>query len=136
MRFNNWDLALAAYNMGYEQVLDAIARHVQQTVCRSVYIANGVDGTDERWVSATGTPEAKGLEPALVLGLVGRLRREVGLWAGDVMERAPPTGTRKPLDAASNASTRPSPAPERSDGPRSTSYPRQASNAPGSGPTS
>lgn len=27
MRFNNWDLALAAYNMGYEQLLDAIDRY-------------------------------------------------------------------------------------------------------------
>jgi membrane-bound lytic murein transglycosylase D len=27
MRFGNWDLALAAYNMGYEQLLDAIDRY-------------------------------------------------------------------------------------------------------------
>ena len=72
--------------------VNAIVEHVQRTGVRSVYFSNDVDGTDERWVSATGTPEAKGLEPELVLDLVTKLGDTVGLCAGDVMELAPPLG--------------------------------------------
>jgi arginase family enzyme len=70
--------------------LDAIVAHVVSTGVRTVYFSNDVDGTDERFVSATGTPEKNGLEPGFVLELLDRLSRVVGLCAGDVMELAPP----------------------------------------------
>jgi agmatinase len=72
--------------------IDAIVAHVKSTGVRSVYFSNDVDGTDERFVSATGTPEPGGLEPDFVVELVSRLARDVGLCAGDVMELAPPLG--------------------------------------------
>jgi len=72
--------------------VDAIASHVRNTGASSVYFSNDVDGTDEQFVSATGTPEPKGLHPDFVVELVSRLSREVGLCAADVMELAPPLG--------------------------------------------
>jgi guanidinobutyrase len=85
--------------------VDAIVAHVKRTGVRSVYFSNDIDGTDERFVDATGTPERGGLEPELVLELVARLGREVGLCAGDVMEVAPPIartpdGAARTLDVA------------------------------------
>jgi guanidinobutyrase len=85
--------------------IDAIVSHVKRTGVRSVYFSNDIDGTDERYVDATGTPEKNGLEPEFVLELVTRLGREVGLCAGDVMEVAPPIartpdGAARTLDVA------------------------------------
>jgi guanidinobutyrase len=70
--------------------LDAIVAHVKSTEVKSVYFSNDVDGTDARFVDATGTPEPGGLEPDFVVELVTRLGREVSLSAGDLMEVAPP----------------------------------------------
>ncbi|HEY1958711.1 MAG TPA: arginase family protein [Polyangiaceae bacterium] len=85
--------------------LDAIVAHVKKTGVRSIYFSNDVDGTDERFVDATGTPEPGGLEPDFVVELVRRLGREVGLTAGDIMEVAPPIartpdGAARTLDVA------------------------------------
>jgi agmatinase len=70
--------------------LDAIVAAVRASGARGVYLSNDVDGTDEAWVDATGTPEKGGLEPDFVVELIRRLGREVGLAGGDVMEVAPP----------------------------------------------
>jgi agmatinase len=70
--------------------LDAIVAAVRASGVRGVYFSNDVDGTDESWVDATGTPETGGLEPDFVVELIRRLGREVGLAGGDVMEVAPP----------------------------------------------
>jgi arginase family enzyme len=70
--------------------IDAIVAHVKSTGVRSVYFSNDVDGTDQKFVDATGTPEPGGLDPGFVVDLVARLGREVGLCAGDLMEVAPP----------------------------------------------
>ena len=70
--------------------LDAIALHVKATGVRGVYFSNDIDGTDERFADATGTPEPNGLEPDFVVALMRRLGAEVGLIGGDVMEVAPP----------------------------------------------
>jgi agmatinase len=87
------------------KAMDAILEHVKKTGVRSVYFSNDVDGTDERFVDATGTPEPNGLEPDFVLELIARLGREVSLCAGDVMEVAPPVartpdGAARTLDVA------------------------------------
>ncbi len=54
-----------------------------------VYLSNDIDGTDEAWADATGTPEPGGLDPDFVVELIRRLGREFGLVGGDVMEVAP-----------------------------------------------
>jgi arginase family enzyme len=72
------------------RALDEAVRAVRASGARGVYFSNDVDGTDEAWADATGTPEPGGLEPDFVVELVRRLGREVGLVGGDVMEVAPP----------------------------------------------
>jgi agmatinase len=69
--------------------LDAVVAAVRASGVRGVYLSNDIDGTDESFADATGTPEPGGLPPDLVVELVRRLGREVGLAGGDVMEVAP-----------------------------------------------
>jgi agmatinase len=69
--------------------LDAVIAHVKSTKVSGVYFSNDVDGTDEQWADATGTPEPGGLTPDWVVELIRRLGAEVGLLGGDVMEVAP-----------------------------------------------
>lgn len=78
--------------------LDAVLAHVKSTRVSGVYFSNDIDGTDERWADATGTPEPEGLEPDWVVELVRRLGAEVGLLGGDIMEVAPSL-TRTPQSA-------------------------------------
>jgi agmatinase len=85
--------------------IDAVVAAVRASGARGVYFSNDVDGTDERWVDATGTPERGGLDPDFVVALVRRLGREVGLLGGDVMEVAPaiartPGGAERTLSVA------------------------------------
>ena len=75
-----------------EATLDALFAHLRDRGVTGVYFSNDIDGTDERFADATGTPEAGGLEPDFVVELIRRLGREVGLVAGDVMEVAPVLG--------------------------------------------
>ena len=72
------------------KALDQILAHVKSTGVRAVYFSNDIDGTDESFADATGTPEPFGLEPDFVVELIRRLGREVGLLGGDIMEVAPP----------------------------------------------
>lgn len=75
------------------RAIDAIVAHVKSLGVKGVYFSNDVDGTDEEFADATGTPEPKGLTPDWVLELIARLGRDV--IGGDVMEVAP-TITPKP----------------------------------------
>jgi arginase family enzyme len=85
--------------------LDAVVAAVRASGVRAVYLSNDIDGTDERFADATGTPEPGGLSPDLVVELIRRLGREVGLAGGDVMEVAPaiartPGGAERTLSVA------------------------------------
>jgi len=85
--------------------LDAILAHVERTGVRSIYFSNDIDGTDERFADATGTPEPNGLLPDFVVELVRGLGSRVGLCAGDLMEVAPsiprtPGGRERTLETA------------------------------------
>ena len=75
-----------------EAALDAVLAHLHGLGVQSVYFSNDIDGTDEEWAMATGTPEAGGLEPDWVMALVDRLGREIGFCAADCVEVAPPLG--------------------------------------------
>jgi guanidinobutyrase len=70
--------------------LDAVVAALGRAGVRQVYFSNDIDGTDEGDAAATGTPEPGGLAPELVVELIRRLGRDVGLAGGDVMEVAPP----------------------------------------------
>jgi arginase family enzyme len=73
-----------------EATLDELIAHLRRVGATSVYFSNDIDGTDESFADATGTPEPEGLEPAWVLRLIQRLGEEIGLLGGDIMEVAPP----------------------------------------------
>jgi agmatinase len=75
-------------------VLDEIVAHLRAAGVTGVYFSNDIDGTDEAYADATGTPEPEGLEPDFVVELIRRLGREVGLIGGDLMELAPPLSRR------------------------------------------
>lgn len=70
--------------------LDALIAHLRERHVTGVYFSNDIDGTDESWADATGTPEPGGLEPDFVVELIRRLGQEIGIIAGDIMEVAPP----------------------------------------------
>lgn len=72
-----------------EASLDAIVAHLKSTGVRGVYFSNDIDGTDERFADATGTPEPNGLEPDFVVELIRRVGKEIGFVGGDIMEVAP-----------------------------------------------
>jgi arginase family enzyme len=74
------------------ETLDAVIEHLRRIGATSVYFSNDIDGTDEGYADATGTPEPAGLEPEWVVALIRRLGAEVGLCGGDIMEVAPPLG--------------------------------------------
>jgi arginase family enzyme len=73
-----------------EAAIDAIVHHLVEHGIGPVYFSNDIDGTDESYADATGTPERGGLTPEFVVELIRRLGRDVGLLGGDVMEVAPP----------------------------------------------
>lgn len=70
--------------------LEALITHLKSTGVKGVYFSNDIDGTDEKWADATGTPESNGLEPDWVVELIRRLGKDIGLLGGDIMEVAPP----------------------------------------------
>ena len=73
-----------------EESLDAIIAYLKKVGATSVYFSNDIDGTDEEFADATGTPEPWGLDPEWLLKLIRRLGAEIGLCGGDIMEVAPP----------------------------------------------
>ena len=76
------------------EMLDAIIDHLKVAGVKGVYFSNDIDGTDEAWADATGTPEPEGLAPDFVIELIRRLGRDIGIVGGDVMEVAPPLESR------------------------------------------
>ncbi|MBX3157049.1 MAG: arginase family protein [Deltaproteobacteria bacterium] len=72
------------------ETLDALVDHLKSVGAQSVYFSNDIDGTDDAFADATGTPEPWGLEPEWVVRLIRRLGSEIGLCGGDIMEVAPP----------------------------------------------
>lgn len=85
--------------------IDAIVAHLKKTGAKCIYFSNDIDGTDEAFADATGTPEPNGLQPAMVTALIERLGKKFDVIAGDVMEVAPPIprhpgGTKRTVDLA------------------------------------
>jgi agmatinase len=93
----DWESTLGVRQFWAEQcrrqpteTIDAIIAHLRQVGAESVYFSNDIDGTDEQYADATGTPEPWGLEPDWLVRLIRRLGSEIGLVGGDIMEVAPP----------------------------------------------
>lgn len=93
----HWESTLGVRQFWAEEVrrkpaesMDALIAHLKSVGAESVYFSNDIDGTDDTFADATGTPEPWGLEPDWLLKLIRRLGTEVGLLGGDIMEVAPP----------------------------------------------
>lgn len=92
----HWEGALGVRQFWAEEclrrpdaVIDEVIAHLKARGVTGVYFSNDIDGTDEAWADATGTPEPGGLTPEFLVELIRRLGREIGLIGGDVMEVAP-----------------------------------------------
>lgn len=81
-----------ACNRDEDAAIAEVLSHLRSVGAQSVYFSNDIDGTDEAFASATGTPEPGGLRPDFVVALIRALGRESKLVGGDVMEVAPPLG--------------------------------------------
>ena len=77
-------------NRDPEGVLDRLVAHLEERDVKGVYFSNDIDGTDEQWADATGTPEPGGCTPDFIVELIRRLGKTVGMIGGDIMEVAPP----------------------------------------------
>ena len=75
-------------NAAPSQALDDIVAAARATGL-PCYVSNDIDGTDEAFADATGTPEPGGVSPEFVGQLITRLGAEIGLVGADVMEVAP-----------------------------------------------
>ena len=71
-------------------VIGETVAHLSSMGVKKIYFSNDIDGTDEAYADATGTPEPDGLHPDFVVDLIRALGANFGLLGGDVMEVAPP----------------------------------------------
>ena len=70
-----------------------IVAHLRRLEPSGIALSNDIDGTDDAWSSATGTPEPRGLLPDFVEALIQELPKVAPLVCGDIMEVAPSLGT-------------------------------------------
>lgn len=75
---------------GTESVVAELTSNLRAAGVREVYISNDVDGTDPRWVAATGTMVRGGMHPEFVSAAIERLGRDFAVVGADVAELAPP----------------------------------------------
>lgn len=95
----HWETSLNArqlwaseINRDEDAALAGVLSHLERVGANEVYFSNDIDGTDEAFASATGTPEPNGLRPDFVVALIRALGQKFRLVGGDVMEVAPPLG--------------------------------------------
>lgn len=75
---------------GIDAVAAEIVGHLRERGVRALYISNDIDGTDEAWAGATGTPEAGGLHPDEVCQLIREVGAAFAPLGADLVEVAPP----------------------------------------------
>ena len=76
-----------------EALIDEIIAGLKRAGVEKLYFSNDIDGTDERWASATGTPAPDGLPPEFLLRVIERLAAEFEWVGADLVEVAPVLGT-------------------------------------------
>jgi agmatinase len=74
-----------------DRALSEIVAALRASGARCLYLSNDIDGTDEVFADATGTPEPDGLHPDVVCDLIRRAGAEAGLpiVGADLVEVAP-----------------------------------------------
>jgi agmatinase len=91
-------------NVDVDRAVDDVVAAIKATGL-PCFLSNDIDGTDEAFASATGTPEPDGLHPDVVTRIIERVGREVGFIGADMMEVAPMLERR--ADAAGRGTTLP-----------------------------
>jgi agmatinase len=78
------------HSRGTEEILDELCGNLKRAGVERLYLSNDVDGTDPRWVAATGTMVNGGMNPEFVSAAILRLQGEFQVVGADVVELAPP----------------------------------------------
>jgi arginase family enzyme len=81
--------AAEAIELGAEQLAARVVEHLRARGVRRVYVSNDIDGTDDHWAAACGTPEPGGLTPDMVVAVIRAVGREFELVGADLVELAP-----------------------------------------------
>ncbi len=76
-------------------VIDDVIGHLTALGVRGVYLSNDIDATDDAAAPSTGAPEPDGLSPDFVRALIARVGAAFPLLGADVVEVAPPIGSRE-----------------------------------------
>lgn len=75
--------------LGVEKVFKNISAQYKSLGIEELYISFDIDALDEKYASATGTPEKEGLLPSDCAALIRLLAREFKVTGADLMELAP-----------------------------------------------
>jgi agmatinase len=75
--------------LGVEKVYEKIKKHYQKLGVKELYISFDIDALDEKFASATGTPEKGGLLPSDCAALIRMLAKDFKITGADLMEVAP-----------------------------------------------
>jgi agmatinase len=74
---------------GAEKTYKKIRNHYQKLGIKEIYVSFDIDALDEKYASATGTPEKDGLLPSDCSALIRLLAKDFKITGADVMEVAP-----------------------------------------------
>ena len=74
---------------GVEKTYQKIKKQYQELGVKEVYISFDIDALDEKYASATGTPEKEGLLPTDCAALIRLLKNDFKITGADLMELAP-----------------------------------------------
>jgi agmatinase len=83
-----WSAEIAT--RGAAAIQEELVANLRAAGVTELYISNDVDGTDPRWVAATGTMVRGGMVPDFVSSTIERLGEEFCVVGADVAELAPP----------------------------------------------
>jgi agmatinase len=75
--------------LGVEKVSQKILKHFEKLHIEELYISFDIDALDEKYASATGTPEKEGLIPSDCAALIKILSQKIKVTGADIMEVAP-----------------------------------------------
>lgn len=78
------------HERGARSIAEELIQRFEERGVTALYVSNDIDGTDERFASATGTPEPDGLTPDQVNEITELLGARFPLIGADLVEVAPP----------------------------------------------
>jgi agmatinase len=92
--------------LGVEKIYQKVKEQYLKNKVKEIYVSFDIDALDEKYASATGTPEKEGLLPSDCAALIKLLAQDFQITGADLMEVAPyvlPEGI-EPRDHASSLS--------------------------------